>query len=477
MKSELTQIQTALNACRISLDNLSVSDNISLQTQPDRGHIEAIAQNKKKHQTTSSVKQKRTQKCTKRMKKKSSFLFKPKQKLRRNRSIIFSSTLDTSQMTLSSSSYNEINYDYPLSSAYNFLCSSPTSNYLRSAKSKIRNTKPYLTPISYNNDSSKAKVTRKKSILINKKNQIRTFNQTSQNQFLMCPNNNNSYTNINKKNSNKNANCTKLGRFRRIEQTRNEHGYMFQNLVNINASNPNISSEKSLLKYRNLSPISSSRSQYLNPTNGPLSSPLKDHFIVVNHKNNQSTFEPQVTSTPILKEPKTSTPNVTNKFHLENVLKSLAKNNQEINDLITLKFIKYKYSQGNKLSDYFSASSSSPQNVSDYDIPEPRYNKNEYQIPMYSNKDSGLNFVSSSESNNNSDKPLLQSQNSTGKKQFDSPDSLLTTTQNSPKEKKTVNTKNGSFTSNTSSVALFKCCIKPFKNLLVYNKNLKKYFK
>jgi len=155
------------------------------------------------------------------------------------------------------------------------------------------------------------------------------------------------------------------------------------------------------------------------------------------------------------------------------VLKSLAKNNQEINDLITLKFIKYKYSQGNKLSDYFSASSSSQQNVSDYDIPEPRYSKNEYQIPMYSNKDSGLNFVSSSESNNNSDKPLLRSQ-----KQFDSPDSLLTTTQSSPKEeKKTVNTKNGSFTSNTSSVALLKCCIKPFKNLLVYNKNLKKYFK
>ena len=476
MKSELYDIQTALNACRISLDNLSLSDNISLQTQTDRG-VEIKPKNKKLH--SSNAKQKRQLRGPKRSKKKSSFLYKPKQKLRKNCSIIRSSTLDTSQMTLSSSSCNELNYNYPLSSAYNFICSSPTSNYLRSVKSK--KCKPYLTPVlmHHGNDISRAKAIRKKSILINKKhlgkNQILTFNQQSQNQFTSCVNNSCTYTS--KKISNKNVNGTKLGRFRRIEQTRNEHGHTFQNLMNINASNSNISSEKSLLKYRNLSPISSSKSQYLNPTMGPSSSPLKDQFFVINHKNNQSTFEPHVTSTPILKEPKTSTPNISNKFYLENVIKSLAKNNQEINDLITLKFIKYKYSNSNKLSDYFSASSSSQQNVSDYDVPEPRNNKHEYQMPIYNNKDSGINFVSSSESNNNSDKPLLQGQNLTGKKQFDSGSIESLAAQSSSKEKKVVNTKNGSFTSNTSSVAILKCCIKPFRNLLVYNKNLKKYFK
>jgi hypothetical protein len=471
MKSELYDIQTALNACRISLDNLSISDNISLHTQPDRG-IETKSHNKKL--LASNAKQKRQQRGQKRIKKKSSFLYKPKQKLRKNCSIIRSSTLDTSQMTLSSSStYNELNYNYPLSSAYNFICSSPTSNYLRSIRTK--NTKQYLTPISINqnNGSIKAKPVRKKSILINKKHlfnsQIRSYNQDTQNPFASY-----SYANNNsKKKSNKNVNNTKLGRFRRIEQVRNEHGQTFQNLMNINVSNSNISSEKSLVKYRNLSPISSSKSQYLNPTMGSSSSPLKDHFIVINHKNNQSSFEPHVTSTPILKEPKTSTPNISNKFYLENVIKSLAKNNQEINDLITLKFVKYKYTNSNKLSDYFSASSSSQQNVSDYDVPEPRYNKNEYQIPIYNNKDSGVNFVSSSESNNNSNKPLLESQNIANKKQCDSSESH--TTKSYSTEKKSVNIKNGSFSSNTSTV--LKCCIKPFKNLLVYNKNLKKYFK
>ena len=257
MKSELVDIQTALNACRLSLDNLSLSENMSRTSKPRSNPLVDSIQPIRKQK-----KQRRTRKPKTTIKPKR---IKPK---RNPNSIICSSNLDSLEQaalsSMSSTTNTDLNYNYPLSSAaYNFQCSSPTSTYKRNftshkykALTSMSKLDSYLIPVTTYSSNANRRVSRKKSILINRKcsykhANIRVFNHFKQSQCV-----NVSY----KSRLAKNATGVKLVRYKRVEQTRNDHARTFQNIVHVSSSNSNISSEKSLLKYRNISPISACHS-------------------------------------------------------------------------------------------------------------------------------------------------------------------------------------------------------------------------
>lgn len=164
--------------------------------------------------------------------------------------------------------------------------------------------------------------------------------------------------------------------------------------------------EISVLKRRPVSPIPSTSSSSSISTESSMSienninelSSPKTPFIVINHKNgyeianNTTIFEPNLASTPILREQKTSTPNLVNTSYMDKILTDLVDNNHQIQQCFNYKLV--INDNGRKLSfnDNYENEKQFHYDLEDendnYDIPEPHLfgDSDNYKIPSFSHE-------------------------------------------------------------------------------------------
>lgn len=226
------------------------------------------------------------------------------------------------------------------------------------------------------------------------------------------------------------------------------------------------------------------------------SNTLKDHFLIINHKNEsvQTIFQPKSYSTPVKNFPKTSTPKKFSNSYFENIFSELGLI-ENYNKPIKLKisFDSNNNLENNKHSDYFSLSTHEDEN--EYDLPKPRTIENEYQIPntvFYTPliKSISENLVKETIAVKH-DLYISSNPNENSRSTESNKDETLNLTKISTlssqklerKESfgyiKSDSMKNYTVISNASSVSssVIKCCIKPFKVFYQSNKvkkNLKK---
>jgi hypothetical protein len=165
--------------------------------------------------------------------------------------------------------------------------------------------------------------------------------------------------------------------------------------------------EISQLKCRPVSPIPSTSSSSSSistessisiENNINESSSPKTPFIVINHKNgyeianNTTIFEPNLASTPILREQKTSTPNLVNTSYMDKILTDLVDNNHQIQQCFNYKL--FINDNGRRLSfnENYENEKQFHYDLEDendnYDIPEPHVfgDSDNYKIPNFSHE-------------------------------------------------------------------------------------------
>ena len=285
-------------------------------------------------------------------------------------------------------------------------------------------------------------------------------------------------------------NHNSINNFKRSSKKVDSNRNSFQSMSSISDSDDTF--EKMLFKYKNhiSSPKRSNKkfSTVALPAKNRTST-LKDHFRVINHKNtlNHSVFEPQLTSTPILHKSKASpSSNCINSSYLDGILFNLASSNNQMNKFIAMKLA--RNDDNLLLSDYFSASTHAE---NDYDVPDPSLNKNDYQVPipylpkkLNGNKSDGKNrleiqdidLTKSSQIKSN-DVKRPPSRMEIRNIDLTADDNLTQPKENNLNLIDDNNAKNTSTLSNSSTVtAVIKCCVKPFRHL-IHHKNVKKCLK
>lgn len=455
MKSELFDIQNALNACRSSLGKLELtSDNV--EAEPDEEEDDKLSTS-----TSNSSLNIATNKRGSNERASSPILLnfvsgqnllannlsksiKSKKKSKLNRLVSFSKHSrkshkkeETSSSSLSLASTTTTS-GYPSTSAYNLMPKSPPQ-YAKRYSKQLNKT---LKSICHHQSSDKTIVSSSKSrrLLFEPK----TMPSRGAHQFYATPISTKIAYHQKRQHSNYNYAIAASSRFKfakpaaatisggkvsnivrvynhyhkrggahnkssknysrvHIENYRSNHSKL--NLFKLHASQSRIENtiEKSVIKYKPLKTNTNMSTQFYtrleenhsfdddddenDSGQNRVEQKLKDHFLVINHKSdqlNQSIFEPQLSSTPILKEPKTSTPNLMRNSYFEKIIFDLANKKKRINIRGNLAQLS---GDTNKHSDYFSSStrdeagSLEREDESSYSIPGPRAKENDYQVP------------------------------------------------------------------------------------------------